>query len=367
VESKIVKASASLFEKKSCPPGGVKKIPRCRIWYSRRSNPQYKKFFAAFFQKSSACLPTLLGAVALAPAAHADMQTVPVFQAFQSIMYLPLYVAIDQGIFAKNGLDVQKVTAGSGASAVAAVIGGHADFSLQDPMTAVLADKRGASVVNVAMVVDGVPVWVLAPPKSGASGVGDLAGKSVSVALPPSTSTYLFERLIKQQNLPVTLDTVQIGTELAPVAAGRAAAAALYEPQVDEGIASGYKIVYSFASQYPGDYAFSNMDTLQSTIDDNPRMVQAFVTSMGQAEALIASSPATARAVAEKEFPTLPKNVVDTAVDRLIKDDVYAKKPDITPEAFKNALALQEFIGNVKPGSVAYSKVVDDKFALNAK
>jgi NitT/TauT family transport system substrate-binding protein len=314
------------------------------------------------------CVAALALSTGLSAApAQAALQDVPVFQAFQSIQYLPLYIAIDEGIFAKNGLNVQKVTAGSGASAVAAVIGGHADFSLQDPMTAVLADKKGASVVNVAMVVNGVPVWVIAPPGTSATTIKDLAGKKISAALPPSTSTYLLERLLKQDNLSsVSMDTVLIGTELAPVAAGRASAAALYEPQVDEGIAQGYKVVYSFASHYPGGYAFSDMDTLASTIKNNPQMVQSFVTSINQAEALIRQLPATARAVAEKEFPTLPKAVVDAAVNRLISNHVYAETTDISPQAFHNALALQEYIGNVKPGSVSYSTVVDDSFSKAA-
>lgn len=303
----------------------------------------------------------------LAHPARAQTRNVTVFQAFQSIQYLPLYVAIDQGIFKKNGLDVQKVTAGSGAGAVAAVIGGHADFSLQDPMTAVLADKKGASVISVAMVVNGVPVWIIAPPHSSTQTLSDLSGKAVSTALAPSTSTYLLERLLKQKNMSSTsVDMVQIGTELAPVAAGRAAAAALYEPQVDAGISSGYKVVYSFATQYPGGYAFSVMDTLASTIKDNPKMVQAFVTSLNEAEGLIYKSPATARAVAEKEFPSLPKPVVDNAVNRLIGQHVYPTSADISPAAFQNALALQVFVGNVKPGSVTYAQSVDDAFAKAA-
>ena len=91
-------------------------------------------------------------AVAASQPAVAAPEKVVVYQAFQSIQYLPLYVAIDKGLFAQNGLDVQKVTAGSGAQGVAAVIGGHADFSLQDPMTAVLANLKGATLVNVANV-----------------------------------------------------------------------------------------------------------------------------------------------------------------------------------------------------------------------
>jgi NitT/TauT family transport system substrate-binding protein len=312
----------------------------------------------------STALTLAMAAGLSASPAQAALQNVSVFQAFQSIQYLPLYIAIDEGVFAKNGLNVQKVTAGSGASAVAAVIGGHADFSLQDPTTAVLADQKGASVVNVAMVVNGVPVWVIVPPGSSNTNLKDFEGKSISTALPPSTSTYLLERLLKQEKLSSTsMDTVLIGTELAPVAAGRAAGAALYEPQVDEGIAQGYKIAYSFATNYPGGYAFSTLDTLASTIKNNPQMVQSFVGAINQAEALIQQSPGTADAVAEKEFPTLSKAVVDTAVNRLISDHIYAENTNISPQAFQNALALQEYIGNVKPGSVSFGAVVDNSFS----
>ena len=316
---------------------------------------------------SGTALALAMAAGLSASPAQAAQQNVSVFQAFQSIQYLPLYVAIDEGFFTKNGLNVQKVTAGSGAAGVAAVIGGHADFSLQDPMTAVLADKKGASVVNVAMVVNGVPVWVIAPPGSSYTSIKDFASKTISAALPPSTSTYLLERLLKQDKLSSTsMDTVLIGTELAPLAAGRAAGAALYEPQADEGIAQGDKIVYFFAAQYPGDYAFSTLDTLASTIKNKPQMVQSFVTAMNQADALIQQSPSTADAIAEKEFPTLTKAVVDAAVNRLISNHIYAENSSISPRAFQNALALQEYIGNVKPGSVSYGAVVDNSFSKAA-
>jgi len=294
-------------------------------------------------------------------------EPVVVYQAFQSIQYLPLYVAIDKGIFQKNGLAVQKVTAGSGAAGVAAVIGAHADFSLQDPMTAMLANLKGASLVNVANVVAGVPVWVIAPKDSKVKGVGDLAGKSVSTALPPSTSTYLLQRLISEQKLAdVKMNTVQIGTELAPVTAGRSDAAALYMPQAETGLAQGYRIVYAFPKAYPGGYAFSTIDTLSSTVKNKPKMVAAFVKSIGEAEALIQQSHDTAKAVARAEFPTLDPKIVDSAVQRLIDQKIYAATPDISEQAFRNALDLQESIGNIKPGSITYANGVDNTFAVAA-
>jgi NitT/TauT family transport system substrate-binding protein len=95
-------------------------------------------------------------------------------------------------------------------------------------------------------------------------------------------------------------------------------------------------------------------------------MVQAFVTSLNEAEARIYQSPATARAVAEKEFPSLPKSVVDNAVNRLIDQHIYPANAGISPAAFQNALALQVYVGNLKTGAVTYAQSVDDAFAKAA-
>jgi NitT/TauT family transport system substrate-binding protein len=159
------------------------------------------------------------------------------------------------------------------------------------------------------------------------------------------------------------LNTVQLGTELAPVTAGRSVAANLYEPQVDQGLAAGFKVLYGFPKAYPGGYAFSTMDTLTSTIKSKPKMVAAFVKSLGEAEAMIQQSPDTAKAVGEAQFPTLAKDIVDNAVQRLIDQKVYATTPAISEAAFNNALQLQVDVGNIKSGTVTYESAVNNTFA----
>ena len=290
-----------------------------------------------------------------------------IYQAFQSIQYLPLYVAMDEGMFTKHGLEVQKVTAGGGAQGVAAVIGGHADFSLQDPMTAVLANLRGASLINVGMVVSGVPVWMVVPENSPIKSISDLKEQTISVALPPSTSTYLLQKLLKDKGLSnVKLNTVAIGTEISPVTAGRAEAAVLYQPQVEQALASGYRIVYDFAKQYDGVYAFSTIDTLKSTIQTRPQMVQSFISAIADAEKLMRTSPEVAYRVAVQEFPTLEKGVVESAVKRLLDQKIYPTTPSISKQAFQSGLDLQIYIGNIKPDAVTYDGAVDNSFAEKA-
>lgn len=51
---------------------------------------------------------------------------------------------------------------------------------------------------------------------------------------------------------------------------------------------------------------------------------------------------------------------------RLIDQNIYAPTPEISEQAFRNALDLQESIGNIKPGSVSYASAVDNSFAAAA-
>ena len=81
-----------------------------------------------------------------------------VSQAFQSMLYLPLYVAIDGGFFAKQGLEVDKETAGNPQSALSAVLSGSADFSLHGPEWTAIAASKGAKVDIIAAVVGGAAV-----------------------------------------------------------------------------------------------------------------------------------------------------------------------------------------------------------------
>ncbi|WP_028962464.1 ABC transporter substrate-binding protein [Sulfobacillus thermosulfidooxidans] len=306
------------------------------------------------------------GASSAAPNTSSSTSTtksIVVAQAFQSLLYLPLYVGIDKGFFAQHGLNVTKVTSNSGSNAVASVISGSAQFSLQDPMIAMLSDIKGAQIIPIAAVVNGVPVWIVG--KSGHT-LNSIAGQTVATAIPPSTSTYLLERALKQNHLTAHLDFVQLGTEAAPVLAGKAQYAAVYEPTVEDAVAQGLKIVYSFAHQYEGNYAFSSIDANSTFLHNHPQTVQAFVDGLEESLQYIAHHPHGTIQVALKEFPSLPPSVVKAGVARMIRDKVYATSPVISSTAFQNALSLQEFLGNIHPGQVSYTTDVNTTFAVKA-
>lgn len=291
-------------------------------------------------------LPTCI----LAPAevAAAPLTKVVISQAFQSLLYLPLYVAIDGGYFAKQGIEVDKETAGTPPTALSAVISGSADFSIHGPEWTAIAASKGAKVDIVAAVVNGAAVWIAADPGFAYAGPASLKGQKVVTGMMPTTSTSLFTNLMKQHGLDAKSDidlvSVPIGTEPGPFLAGQAKVAVMYEPGLDQAVSRGMKVVYGFPSAF-GPYAFSSVS---ARVDVDPVKAQKVVAALQDALVAMQTDPTAAIAIAKKEFPKLDPKVVEAAVDRMLKENVYPKSVETTPAALATAMQTQIALGNLK-------------------
>ena len=296
---------------------------------------------------ASAAALALVGSGA-APAAAADETHVVISQAFQSLLYLPLYVAIDAGFFKKQGLDVDKQTAGTPPVALSAVISGSADFSLHGPEWAAIAASKGAKVDVIANVVNGAAVWIAAAPDFKYDGIKSLKGQKVVDGMMPTTSTSLFINLLKQNGLNPSSDidqiSVPIGTEPGPFIQGQAKIAVMYEPGLDQAVAHGMKVVYGFPKAF-GPYAFSS---ICARTDVDPVKAQKFVTGLEGALKYMQTDTAGTLEIAKKEFPKLDPKVVEAAVKRMIAENVYPKSVETTPAALTTSMETQIKLGNLK-------------------
>lgn len=317
-------------------------------------------------------LPALTRSLALAVVlglgsglAVAQNKKVTISQAFQSMLYLPLYVGIDTGLFQKQGLDVTKETAGAPSAALAAVISGSAQFSLHGPEWPAIAASKGAPVQIVANCVNGAAVWIATTPDFKFSSVKDLKGETIVTGQMPTTSTSLLLKLLKENGLDgekdVKLLQVPLGSEIGAFVAGQAKVAVMYEPGLDQAVAKGMKVVLGFPKLY-GPYAFS---AITSRTDADPDTVQRFVNGMQAALLSIRSNPAGAVAIAKKEFPTLDPVVVENAVKRMIDDNVYPPSVEITPAALKVSMDTQIALGNLA-AQPAYDKFISGAYIKKA-
>jgi NitT/TauT family transport system substrate-binding protein len=285
--------------------------------------------------------------ILLASPALAENKKVTLSQAFQSMLYLPLYVAIDEGFFTQQGLDLTKETAGAPTVALSAVISGSAQFSIHGPEWTAIAAAKGAPVNIVANVVNGAAVWIATAPDFKFDSIKDIKGQKVVTGLMPTTSTSLFIKLLKENGMDAKTDVemipVAIGSEPGPFVAKQANVAVMYEPGLDQAVAKGMKVVLGFPKSY-GPYAFSAV-TARNDVD--PDTAQRVVNGMEMAMRFMARNEARTVEIAKKEFPTLDPVVVEAAVKRMLADGVYPPSVDITADALKVAMDTQIALGNL--------------------
>jgi NitT/TauT family transport system substrate-binding protein len=317
-----------------------------------------------YFKKLSLVALTATLMIASGQAA-AQGKKVIVSQAFQSMLYLPLYVAINENFFKTQGLDVSKETAGSPTAALSAVLSGSAQFSIHGPEWTAIAASKGANVGIISNVANGAAVWIATTPDFKFDGIKSLKGEKVVAGMMPTTSTSLFLKLLKDNGMndktDVDLIQVQIGSEPAPFLGGQAKVAVLYEPGLDQVVARGMKVVLGFPKTY-GAYAFSSV-TAQNNVD--PDLAQGMVNAMELAMRFIVKNPDKTVAIAKKEFPTLDPVVVENAVRRMISENVYPPSVQTTPDALKVAMDTQIVLGNLK-GQPDYAKFVVQTYVKKA-
>ncbi|TCP82103.1 NitT/TauT family transport system substrate-binding protein [Rhizobium sp. PP-CC-2G-626] len=324
------------------------------------------------FTVSAALTATLLGSTVLA--VQAEDKDVRINQAFQSLLYLPLYVAQEKGFFAEQGLKVTIATGGGGAQSWAAVIGGSADFSIQDPIFVPKSRENGGDGVVVAGIQDAPTVFVIGKDaKSIQDDLTYLAGKRVITSPEPDTTWAFMSYLIKQQKLDkVKLVNVAIGNEIPAIVSDRADYALAVEPQVTQSIRqNGLSSVYSFSANkdwYP--FAFSSLTTTKEYIAENPEAAQGVVTAFEMASRFIYKNFEETVDVATKYFPNLPREIVSEAVKREIDAKGYPENVLVSKKAWDNNLNIALYAKNVKAypsEATSYENNVNVELATKAK
>ena len=301
-------------------------------------------------------------------ATAADLKVVHFSEAVHNLGYINLYVGMHSGIFAKNGLDMKVTAAGGDTQTFAAVLGGSADFAIGDATMAQISRENGGPGVVVGTVVQRAHYFGVSKNLQPITDPKQFKGLTIVTSPEPNTNYSVAKRLLEKAGLKVGVDAtilpVSPGTEIAAMLAGQADIAIAYQPSVAAAQTQGAKVVFDFSS-YIGPFCNTGIMVLPSTIQKDPAMVQALVTSFEEASRKTYADPAYSKQVARMEFPDLPGEVVDAAVDAELKYKIPAESVITKADQWKNLMDMQIYLGNAK-GSVPFDQIIDNSFAEKA-
>lgn len=298
----------------------------------------------------------------------AGLKTVRFSEAVHNLGYINLYVGIHAGIFEKNGLALQVSAAGGDTQTFAAVLGGSADFAIGDPTMVVISRENGGPGMVVGTVVQRAHYFAVSKSVDPFTDPKGFKGKRIATSPEPNTNFSVTKRLIESNGMRLGVDAtivpVSPGTEIAAMLAGAADIAVAYQPGVAQAVAQGAKIVFDF-SNYVGPFCNTGIMVLPGTIQKDPSTVQALVTAFEEAGRRTYSDPDYAKKVARLEFPDLPGDVVDAAIDAELKYKIPASSVVTEKDAWESLMSMQRYLGNIK-GTLTFDQVVDNTFADKA-
>lgn len=289
------------------------------------------------------------------------------------IGYLPLYVAIHEGYFAEEGLDVTVVQATGGAH-VTAVVSGDAFAVIGGVDSYNFANAAGTADPIVAIVncVNRANVYLFArkglvPASESAEDLAAfLRGKTIIAGRyggsPNVLTRYLARTVGLNPDIDLTLlENADASTVTAMLKYGQGDIGNGGEPQISEGVTEGIFEEPFIAFPDLGDYAYSVIGVRKSAIDHQPELCAAFVRAMLKALNTVHTDRSTAERILTLEFPTLTEEGRAAALNRAYADQLWSMDGLISQQAVDTCMTAVTVSG-LYEGTWDYEQMVDMRF-----
>jgi NitT/TauT family transport system substrate-binding protein len=205
---------------------------------------------------------------------------------------LPMYVAAEEGTFAKLGVEVTFVTAASAAERDQLLQAGEVDGIITDLVALALYNREVPRVVAVRYAMRPTPAFaqfrVMAAEGAGITAPQDLAGVPIGIS-EGTVIEYVTNRMLAAEGLSAeeieTLAVPKIPERMALLRSGELRAATLPEPLASLAMQDGAVVVVD-DTEYPRTscsvYAFR-----KETLEDHPRAVRGFLKAVSKASEMI--------------------------------------------------------------------------------
>lgn len=289
-----------------------------------------------------------------------------------SIDSLPFYAAMDQGYFEDVGLDVKLITTEGGGKHISSVLTGDSQAYIGGPEHIAFVAARGGEPVRAVVALSNrANAFLVASPDAdvpeGVPFAEAIKGKTIAVGTRGGTGYSIMLYLLEQNGLDPRNDVTLIeiansAGQIAAVNAGTAEVAMMTEPSISQGVKEGiWNEPFASMPKELGLFAWTTLNVPQSLIESDPDLVQGMVDAVKKGLSFIQDNPDEAKALARKEFPTLPEDDMEAMLSRTLENEMWQFDGAIPPEAWEKTKSIVTIAGLLTE-EVPYEAVFDPQF-----
>ncbi|MCL4528365.1 MAG: ABC transporter substrate-binding protein [Chloroflexi bacterium] len=273
---------------------------------------------------------------------------------------LPMYVAQQEGLFAKHGVNVEFVPVASAPARDQLIAAGQADGMINETISTFLfnKDKVQVQIVRYALrPTEGAGhFFILASANSGITSPADL--KNVEIGVSQGTVIeYVTDRLLEGEGLTSdqikTTSVPNLSDRMALLASDQLKAGVLPDPFGALAAQQGASIVLD-DSKHP-EYGFSVISFRKDVIDKNPEAIRGFLAAIEEATDMLNTNPTKYTSVLS-DNKLVPPSVINT-----YKIPPFPKAGVPTESEWSDALAWAKEKGLVN-ADISYADSVNASF-----
>ncbi len=291
-----------------------------------------------------------------------------------SIFYAPQYVAIEEGYFEKEGLDLTLVTGFGADKTMTAVISGEADIGFMGAEASIYAYQEGATdpVMNFAQLTQRAGNFLVARKEMPDFTWDDLKGKKVLGGRKGGMPEMVFEYILKNNGLDpetdLTIDqSIDFGSTAAAFTGDTSADFTVeFEPSATllEQEGTGY-VVASLGTD-SGYVPYTSYSAKASFLEDHPKTIQKFTNALQKGMDYVSThSPEEIATVIAPQFPETDLATVTAIVTRYYQQDTWKDNLIFNEESFQLLQDILQDAGELSRRT-EYTDLVTTSFAQKA-
>lgn len=272
-----------------------------------------------------------------------ELTKVRLAEVTHSMFYAPLYVAIENGYFEDEGLDVELILTSGADKVSAAVLSNTVEIGFAGPESAIYIYENGEKdyLVTFAGLTKRDGQFIVSRKQIENFDIEDLYGKEVLGGRVGGMPLLNFLNGIKNINGDISKININTSVDFASLSgsfiAGMGDYVNLFEPNATKLEQQGFGYVVGSIGELSGEMPYTAFYARKSFIDNNKDTILAFNSAINKGlEYVNNHSNEEVADVILKQFPDSSKNEIITIVGRYRDADSWLDNTTITKESYEN-------------------------------
>ena len=302
-----------------------------------------------------------------------ELTEVTLNEVAHSIFYAPQYVAIEEGYFEEEGIDLQLVTGFGADKTMAAVLSGEADIGFMGSEASIYVYSQNPDdyIVNFAQLTQRAGNFLVSRTPMEDFQWQDLRGKSVLGGRKGGMPQMVFEYILKKNNLDPATDMdinqgIDFGSTAAAFSGGQGDFTVEFEPGATTLEKEGAGYVVASLGVDSGYVPYTAYSARASFLEQNPQLIQGFVNARQKGMDYVQThTPEEIAEVIAPQFKETELEDITTIVTRYYEQDTWKENLIFEEDSFTLLQDILDEAGELEE-RVPYEDLVTVEFAEKA-